>query len=66
VGYQKIENTSVADYTDYSLTLAKDFGNGFSLSAMAVGTNASTSFYVTPDNKFTGKSALVIGAKYSF
>jgi uncharacterized protein (TIGR02001 family) len=66
VGHQTIEHTSAANYTDYSLTLGKDFGNGFSLSAMAVGTNASKTGYVTPDNKFTGKSALVVGAKYSF
>ena len=52
--------------SDYSLTLGKDFGNGFSLSAAAVGTDADKKVYVTPDNKFTGKSALVVGAKYSF
>jgi len=66
VGHQTIEHTSAANYTDYSLTLGKDFGNGFSLSAAAIGTNASKTGYVTPDNKFTGKSALVVGAKYSF
>ena len=66
VGRQEINRTSAANYTDYSLTLGKDLGNGFSLSAAAVGTDASKTGYVTPDNKFTGKSALVLGAKYSF
>jgi uncharacterized protein (TIGR02001 family) len=66
VGRQGIAHTSAANYTDYSLTLGKDLGNGFSVSAAAIGTNASNTFYVTPDNKFTGKSALVLGAKYSF
>jgi uncharacterized protein (TIGR02001 family) len=66
VGHQTIENTSAANYTDYALTLAKDFGNGLILTASAVGTNASRTGYVTPDNKFTGKSALVVGAKFSF
>ena len=66
VGRQEIAHTSAANYTDYSLTLSKDLGNGFSLSAAALGTNASKTAYVTPANKFTGKSALVLGAKYSF
>ena len=66
VGRQDIARTSAASYTDYSLTLGKDLGNGFSVSAAAVGTNAGKTVYVTPDNKFKGKSALVLGAKYSF
>ena len=67
VGHQSIKNSNPsAAYTDYSLTLGKDFGNGFSLSAAAVGTDADKKVYATPDNKFTGKSALVVGAKYSF
>ncbi len=66
VGRQTIAHTSAANYTDYSLTLGKDFGNGFTLSVAAVGTDASKTGYVTPDNKFTGKSALVLGAKFSF
>jgi len=66
VGRQEIANFSPANYTDYSLTLGKDLGNGFTVSAAAIGTNASKTGYITPDNKFTGKSALVLGAKYSF
>ena len=66
VGHQTIKHLGAASYTDYSLTLGKDFGNGFSLSAAAVGTDADKNGYITPDNKFTGKSALVVGAKYSF
>ena len=66
IGHQTIKHLGAASYTDYSLTLGKDFGNGFSLSAAAVGTDADKNGYVTPDNKFTGKTALVVGAKYSF
>jgi uncharacterized protein (TIGR02001 family) len=69
VGHQRVANLSIASYTDTSVTLAKDMGNGLSLSAMAVTTNADKTFYVTPTwdgSKFTGKSALVLGAKYSF
>ena len=70
VGRQKIAGTPAgtptSSYTDYSLTLGKDLGNGFSVSAAVVGTNADKTVYLTPDNKFTGKNALVLGAKYSF
>uniref|UniRef100_UPI003F74DA3E nicotinate-nucleotide diphosphorylase n=1 Tax=Microbacterium azadirachtae TaxID=582680 RepID=UPI003F74DA3E len=33
VGHQKIKHLSIGSYTDYSVTVAKDMGNGFSLSA---------------------------------
>jgi uncharacterized protein (TIGR02001 family) len=66
IGHQSVRHTSVASYTDYSVTLGKDMGSGFSLSAAVVGTDANKSFYVTPSGKFTGRTGLVVGAKYSF
>lgn len=68
IGYQKLKGPSDADgtYTDYALTLAKDLGNGLSATGALVGTNAKESFYSTPANKFTGKSGVVVGLKYSF
>ena len=65
VGRQMINNTPVASYNDYSLTLGKDLGNGLSASAMAVGTNADTGPY-TLAGKYNGKDALVVGLKYAF
>lgn len=66
VGRQGIKNHSAASYNDYSLTLGKDLGNGLLLTGAVVGTNADSGLYVTPAGKFTGKSALVVGLKYSF
>jgi len=66
IGHQKVKNNSAASYTDYSLTLGKDFGNGFSASAAVVGTDAEKAVYVTPAGKFTGRTGLVVGVKYSF
>jgi uncharacterized protein (TIGR02001 family) len=66
IGHQSVSNFSPADYTDYSLTLGKDLGNGISLSAAVIGTDASKTGYVTPAGKFTGKNAVVLGAKYTF
>lgn len=66
VGYQRVRNNSAFSYTDYALTLGKDFGNGLLASAAAIGTDASNTLYVTPAGKFTGKTAAVLGLKYSF
>jgi len=66
VGYQKIKNFDPASYTDYSVTLVKDFGNGLSASAAVVGTDADETVYFTPSGKFTGKTGVVVGVKYSF
>jgi len=66
VGRQGIKNHGAYSYNDYSLTLGKDLGNGLLLTGAVVGTNADSGLYVTPAGKFTGKSALVVGLKYSF
>ena len=41
-------------------------GGGISLSAALVGTDADKTGYVTPSGKFTGKTNVVVGAKFSF
>lgn len=67
VGRQYIPNfNNTGDYNDYSLTLAKDFGNGLSVSLAAIGTNASDSFYKVTTFDNLGKNTAVLGLKYSF
>lgn len=66
IGYQKVKNNSDDSYTDYSVTLGKDFGNGFSASAAIVATDVEHQHYVSPAGKSLGKTGLVLGAKYSF
>jgi uncharacterized protein (TIGR02001 family) len=68
IGYQKIKGpfSSEGSYTDYSLTVSKDF-SGLILSAAVVGTDANKSFYSSPVNgKFLGKTGVVVGLKYNF
>jgi uncharacterized protein (TIGR02001 family) len=71
VGYQKIKgpNEDAASYTDYALTLSKDF-SGFLVSAAIVGTDADKDFYVpgaeANSTKFLGKTGGVLSVKYSF
>jgi uncharacterized protein (TIGR02001 family) len=64
VGRQTVKNTGSATYTDYSLTVAKDVGNGVILSAAVVDTN--TTAYVGAGGKDLGKSGVVLGAKVNF
>ena len=69
VGYQKVANNGSYSYTDYSLTVSKDF-SGLVLSAAAVGTDTKKvgggPAYVSPKGKDLGKAALVVGVKYNF
>lgn len=63
----EIKTGNAANYNDYALTLAKDFSNGFVLSAALIGTDTKKGgFYRDSKNKDLGKSTLVVGLKYSF
>ncbi len=66
IGYQSVKNNSTFSYTDYAITLGKDLGNGLSATAALIGTDADKALYVTPAGKFTGKTGVVVGVKYSF
>ena len=68
VGYQKIKGplSNDASYTDYSLTVSKDF-SGLVLSLALVGTDANKTFYSSPVNgKKLGEAGLVAGVKFNF
>ena len=68
IGYQKIKGpfADPGSYTDYALTLSKDF-SGLVVSGAIVGTDADKSFYSSPVNgKELGKTTLVLGVKYNF
>jgi uncharacterized protein (TIGR02001 family) len=64
VGRQTVKNNGAVSYTDYSLTVAKDVGNGVVLNATVVDTN--TAAYVGAGGKDLGKSGVVLGAKITF
>ena len=68
IGRQTIPNVpgNAGDYTDYSLTLAKDYGNGFSATIAAIGSNAGDAFYKVNGVDNLGKSTVAVGLKYSF
>jgi len=77
VGRQKVKHlegfaAGNPSYTDFALTLNKDFGGGLSASLSAIGTSADKNVYtIVPGNGSTvdyyqGKSQLVAGLKYTF
>ncbi len=70
VGYQRVAKNSDFSYTDYSLTVSKDF-EGFVVSAAVVGAStksiAGVKAYASPVNgKDLGKTGLVVGVKKTF
>ena len=69
LGYQKVKGSSNYSYTDYSLTLAKDF-SGVVVSAAIVGTSttkiAGAPAYASPKGKDLGRNAIVLGVKLNF
>ena len=67
IGRQVVANTVAANYTDYSVTLAKDLGGGLTVSGALTGTTSrNPGFYVDNSGKFIASNAFVLGAKYSF
>jgi uncharacterized protein (TIGR02001 family) len=67
IGRQLIPNQPIpGSYTDYALTLAKDFGNGLVATAAVMSTNADKTFYTDTKGRYLGNTTLVVGAKYSF
>lgn len=70
VGRQSVKGQAgnAFDYTDYSVTLGKDFGNGFSASLALYGTDANQAAYVNSNGNtnFLGKNGAAVGVKYSF
>lgn len=68
IGRQTIPNQAgnAGDYTDYALTLAKDFGNALTGSLAFVTTDAKDAFYKVGTFDNLGKSGAVVGVKYTF
>jgi uncharacterized protein (TIGR02001 family) len=69
LGVQSVRRNSNFSYTDYSLTLSKDF-SGVVVSAALVATStdkiAGVPAYSSPSGKNLGRTGLVLGLKYNF
>ena len=70
-GYQSVAGNSSYSYTDFSLTGAKDFGNGWVVTLAAIGTDTKSiggvKAYASPVNgKDMGAATAVLGVKKTF
>lgn len=67
IGHQEVAGSgnSIYSYDDIALTLGKDFGNGWSASLAAIGTDAKAASY-TVNGRNLSQSTVVLGAKYTF
>ncbi|NUZ04186.1 TorF family putative porin [Piscinibacter koreensis] len=69
VGHQRVRNNSDFSYTDYSLTVAKEF-YGFTFSLAAVGTDtkkiAGAHAYASPAGNDLGRFGAVVAVKKTF
>jgi uncharacterized protein (TIGR02001 family) len=70
LGYQKVAKNSAFSYTDYSLTVSKDY-SGWLFSAAVVGADTKESggksvYYYAPKDKELGKVGLVLAVKKTF
>ncbi|MFN5701857.1 MAG: TorF family putative porin [Betaproteobacteria bacterium] len=67
VGHQRVagKGNGIYSYTDYALTLSKDF-SGVVPSISLIGTDAQKGSYVAPNGKQLGRSGVVVGLKYNF
>jgi len=66
VGRQWVDGASALDYTDWSLGVSKDFGNGFGLSLAYVDTNAEKDIYTNAFGKYLGKGTGILTLSKSF
>jgi len=64
VGHQTVKNNGDFSYTDYAVTVSKDF-SGWVPSLAIVGTDADEALYTWGGEK-VGKTGVVLGIKYSF
>jgi uncharacterized protein (TIGR02001 family) len=62
IGYTRVAENSDLNYTDYSLTVSKDF-SGLVVSGAIVGADLDVR---GPNNKRLDKTGLVVGVKYNF
>lgn len=65
-GHQRIDGASDLDYSDWSIGISKDFGNGFSGSLAYIDTNAERDLYTNAFGKYLGKSTAILSLGKSF
>jgi uncharacterized protein (TIGR02001 family) len=66
VGHQRVDGYSDLDYTDWSLGVSRDLGNGFSVALAYVDTNADKNLYTNAFGKYVGKATGILTLSKDF
>ena len=66
VGHQRVDGFSDLDYTDWSLAITRDLGNGFGVTLAYVDTNADKDFYTNAFGKYVGKATGILTLSKDF
>lgn len=66
VGYQKVRNLDDGSYTDWSLGLSKDWGQGFSTTLAYIDTNADRNVYSNTKGRYTGRATALLSLNKTF
>ncbi|MEP6881554.1 MAG: TorF family putative porin [Dokdonella sp.] len=66
VGHQRVDSISDLSYTDWSLGVSRELGNGFSLALAYVDTNAEKDLYTNAFNHYVGKATGILTLSKDF
>ncbi len=66
VGHQRVENSPGASYSDWNVSIANDFGQGFSASLGYYDSNASRAVYTNVPGHYLGRATLLATLNKSF
>lgn len=66
VGRQRVDSFSELDYTDWSLAISRDLGNGFSAALAYVDTNAEKDLYTNAFDDYVGKATGILTLSKDF
>ena len=66
IGHQRVDSASDLDYSDWSLAITRDLGNGFSLALAYVDTNADKNLYTNAFDHYVGKATGILTLSKDF
>ncbi len=66
LGRQRVNSYSELSYTDWSLAVTRDLGNGFSAALAYVDSNAEKALYTNAFDKYVGKSTAILTLSKDF
>ncbi len=66
IGHQRVDGHSALSYTDYKLGVTKNLDKGFSLALAYYDTDADRPLYTNLDDRFVGRSTVILAINKAF